>query len=69
MNFYEAVMKLEEPFFLTRICPQCGSELESKKTCEHGEIFTCEDCCFKSFVEYQGIVDDCVHCSIHYLND
>lgn len=67
LNFYEAIMAMKEPFWLSNVCPECGGDIQEENICEHGGVFKCASCSFKSFVAFQGVEDDCVKCSVHFI--
>lgn len=65
-DFYEMVMRQKEPYWLSFECPQCSGELQSVTICDHGEMYSCKGCSFKSYVEFQGVEECCVKCSLYF---
>lgn len=52
-----------EPFWLSYECPQCKKALNSRRLCEHGDVYNCPNCGFEQFVEYQGEENECPSCA------
>lgn len=65
-EFYKLMMKQKEPFFLSFECPECSGELQAETVCDHGELYTCKTCTFKSYVDFQGNNGTCIKCSMDF---
>ena len=52
-----------EPFWLSYECPRCKKELQSRRLCDHGDVYSCSSCEFEQFVVCQGEENECPSCA------